>query len=516
MAHGAVLCSDAVVHEIEGEWGCDGDPTEGALVVAAMKAGLTPHQVHERFPRSDVIPFESEQQFMATLHHETDGSGTIYVKGAPERIVALCALQHGTDGDEAINAAFWMDQVHAVSAKGQRVIALARRHVGDEHRSLAMGELSEGLVLLGLFGLADPPREDAAVAVEQARSAGIDVKMITGDHAGTARAIGEQIGLAHESDVLTGTDLDELDDDELVDRVLDVDIYARTSPAQKLRLVQALQRHGDVVAMTGDGVNDAPALKRADVGVAMGQKGTEASKEASEMVLADDNFASITHAVEEGRTVYDNLIKAIVFILPTNGGQALSIMAAVAMGGVLPITAPQILWVNMITAVTLALALAFEPTESGVMVRPPRLPDQPILSRFLMWRVAFVSVVLVIGVFGLFHWELSEGAPLESARSVAVHTLVMFEVFYLFNTRYLTASALRWDIVTGSRAAVIGVVAVIAFQVAFIYFPPLQALFGTGDIGLQSWGRIIAVGATIFVLVEVEKAVLRRLMVGQS
>jgi magnesium-transporting ATPase (P-type) len=300
-----------------------------------------------------------------------------------------------------------------------------------------------------------------------------------------------------------------LSDAQLQENVARINVFARTSPEHKLRLVQALQANGWVVAMTGDGVNDAPALKRADVGIAMGLKGTEVAKEAAEMVLADDNFASIAYAVEEGRTVYDNLKKAITFVLPTNGGEALIIIAAILMGQLLPITPVQILWVNMITAVTLALALAFEPTERGVMSRPPRRPREPILSGFLIWRIVLVAGVLVIGTFGLFLWERDRGADIELARTVAVNTLVMFEVFYLFNTRYLQGSVLNWQGLFGSRPVLISVAVVMVFQLVFTYAPPLQFLFDTRALDPVAWLRIILVAATVLFVVELEKAVLR-------
>ena len=310
--------------------------------------------------------------------------------------------------------------------------------------------------------------------------------------------------------VLTGGELETLDDRELPAQAAAVDVFARTSPEHKLRLVEALQTRGEVVAMTGDGVNDAPALKRADVGIAMGHKGTEAAKEAAAMVLADDNFATIANAVEEGRTVYDNLKKSIAFILPTSGGEALVVIAAIALGSVLPITPVQILWINMITTVTLALALAFEPAEASVMAKPPRRPDEPLLSRLLMWRIAWISVVLLLGTFGLFLYERAQGADLEAARTVAVNTLVMFEVIYLFNSRYLSRSALSWNGLLGSRIALLAAATVIVFQLLFTYAGPMQALFGTQAIEAAAWGRILLVASTVFVLVELEKSWLRR------
>ena len=509
MARCALLCCDAGIHRDGDLWRVDGDPTEGALVTLALKAGLDPSALARACPRRDVIPFESEHRFMATLHHDAAGDARICVKGAPERVLRMCGRQRTADGDQPLDAAYWQRQMDEIAARGQRLLALALRESAPDRERLRHADVDQGLTLIGLFGLADPPRGEAVAAVARCRAAGIRVKMITGDHAGTARAIGAQLGLAT-ADALTGVQLDALDDDELCARAAAVDVFARTSPEHKLRLVQALQAGGEVVAMTGDGVNDAPALKRADVGVAMGKMGTEAAKEAAEMVLADDNFATIAAAVEQGRTVYDNLKKAIAFILPTNGGEGLVIVAAVLFGSVLPITPVQILWVNMITAVTLGLALAFEPAESNVMARPPRRPDEPLLSRFLVWRIAFVSLILLAGTFGLFLYERAQGAGIETARTVAVNTLVAFEIFYLFNTRYLTASSFTLEAWLGSRSVLVAVAAVVLFQLLFTYAWPLQALFATTALDLAAWGRILLVAASVFFLVELEKWLLRR------
>jgi len=364
MARCALRCCDAELRQVEGDWVVDGDPTEGALVTLAMKAGLDPAFESRACPRTDVIPFESEHRFMATLHHDHAGGAWICIKGAPERILQMCRRQRSDAGDEPLDGGYWQRRIEEIAARGERLLALALRATGPDHGELRFADVEEGLTLLGLFGLADPPREEAIAAVERCRAAGIRVKMITGDHVGTARAVGARLGLATTA-ALTGSELDRLSDRELVAQAAAVDVFARTSPEHKLRLVEALQSTGEVVAMTGDGVNDAPALKRADVGIAMGRKGTEAAKEAAEMVLADDNFATIANAVEEGRTVYDNLKKSIAFILPTNGGEALLLITAIAFGTLLPITPVQILWVNMVTTVTLALALAFEPAEPG-------------------------------------------------------------------------------------------------------------------------------------------------------
>ncbi|MGP1396988.1 MAG: HAD-IC family P-type ATPase [Inquilinaceae bacterium] len=506
LALGALLCNEADVHADGNDWAISGDPMEAALLVFAGKAGLDVQADVKVWPRTDVIPFESERRYMATLHHDHAGHGRIYVKGAPEHIIARCARQRDEDGERPIDPDHWRDRIDALAAGGERVLALAMKPTDPERRILRYADVDDGLTLLGLFGIADPPREEAIAAVDRCRRAGIAVKMITGDHAGTAGAIARRLGLEHPAPVLTGPDIDALDDAALADRVAGVDVFARTSPEHKLRLVAALQAQGRIVAMTGDGVNDAPALKRADVGVAMGRKGSEAAKEAAAMVLADDNFASIADAVEEGRTVYDNVRKGLLFILPTSAGEAATIAAAVGLGTLLPITAVQILWVNMITAVTLALALAFEPAEADVMKRPPRRTADPLLSPFLIWRVVLVATVLVAGVFGVFLWLLERGAALDVARTAAVNTLVLYELFYLFNVRKLNAPA--WSGLASGQSRVIwlAVGVVIAVQMLFIYVPAFQVLFRSAPLDVGAWTVSAGVAATIFLLVEIEKA----------
>lgn len=334
--------------------------------------------------------------------------------------------------------------------------------------------------------------------------------MITGDHAATAKAIAQQLKLRNTDQVITGEQLKAMSEDELRQQVQSVDVYARVNPEHKLRLVKLLQEQGKVIAMTGDGVNDAPALKRADVGIAMGHKGTEAAKEAAEMVLVDDNFASIAHAVEEGRTVYDNLKKAILFILPTNMGEALIILAAIVLGFQhLPLTPVQILWVNMVTAVTLALSLAFEPAEQNVMQRSPRRPGEPLLSLYLSWRIIFVSLILTAGTFGLFLWERSQGTSIEHARTVAVNTLVMFEIFYLFNARYLSASVFNRQGFTGNPYVLIAIAVLLVLQMGFTYLAPMQVLFGTTGLNITTWGTIVLVASSVLLLVELEKYLMR-------
>ncbi|MBU1396332.1 MAG: cation-transporting P-type ATPase [Gammaproteobacteria bacterium] len=513
VAHAAFLCNDAELRETAEGWQLTGDPTEGALLTLALKAGLDPRQTREALPRSDVIPFESEHRFMATLNHDHDGRGFIYLKGAPERVLALCEAQRSAGGEAPLDPDFWHAHMEDAAAQGMRLLALAVRH--ETTTTLNFSDIEDGgFTLLAVLGLADPPRDEAIQAVADCRAAGIQVKMITGDHAATAQAIGKQLGLGDHSGeavrAVTGADIETLDDAQLREVVAKTDIFARASPEHKLRLVEALQSLGHVTAMTGDGVNDAPALRRADVGVAMGQKGTEAAKEAAEMVLADDNFASIAHAVEEGRTVYGNLKKAVVFILPTNMAEAGMVLIAILLGIALPITPVQILWVNMVTAVTLALALAFERPEPEAMRQPPRNPREPLLTRFMLWRIGFVSVFLVAGSFGLFLWELERSMPHEVARTAAVNALVMGEIFYLFNCRRLTAPVIGWSGFTGNRAVLIAIGVLVVLQGLFTYLPVLQALFATAPLDLAVWGRILVFGLIVYSVVEIEKAVIRR------
>ncbi len=510
LARAALLCNDASLFQEAGNWLVQGDPTDGALIAFAFKAGIQEKDCLEQYPRIDVIPFESEFKFMATLHTQPGGDNIVYLKGAPERVLDMCAAERTADGDRAIDRRFWNDQVERIAQLGQRTLAVAAMIVPGKD-GVSREDVTGGLCLLGLLGLIDPPRDEAIAAVENCKTAGIKVKMITGDHALTAAAIGRQIGLDVSSKPVSGQELENMDDETLQFYAQRSNIFARVSPEHKLRLVTALQASEHITAMTGDGINDAPALKRADVGVAMGLKGTEAAKEAAEMVLADDNFASIVHAVEEGRTVYDNIRKTLGFILPTNGAQAGIIIASVMMGIALPITPLQILWINMVTAVTLGLSLAFEPPEGHVMKRPPRSPKEPLLNQFLSWRIVFVSAILVMGTLGLFLWDRYHGETLEMSRTTAVNTLIFFQIFYLFNTRYLKAPVLTREGLLGSPAVLIAVASIIALQLIFTYLPLFQSVFGTAAIPLGDWLRIISFTFMVFVLVEIEKFIVRRL-----
>lgn len=506
----AMLCNDATLTEQDGNWKLHGDPMEGALVVLGMKGGFDQALLLEQMPRTDVIPFESEHRFMATLHHDHSGTGCIYIKGAIEAILPRCTGQITSEGTKPIDPDFWAAQTEAIAARGQRTLAIAMRPVDQAQQALTFDDVAGELILIGLIGIVDPPRQEAIEAIARCYSAGIQVKMITGDHVATARAIAGDMGIRDPERSLTGAELESMDEALLSQKARDNNVFARTSPEQKLRLVKALQSNQLVVAMTGDGVNDAPALKRADIGVAMGIKGSETAKESAEMVLADDNFASIVKAIEEGRTVYDNIKKSILFILPTNGGEALTILAAIAMGRMLPVTAAQILWVNMITAVTLALSLAFEPAEANIMKRHPRDSRDSLLSPFMVWRILFVSVLMVLATFGLFIWERNSGASIEMARTVAVNTLVVAEIFYLFNTRYITAPILNRKGLLGNRYVLIAVLIVALFQLLYTYLPVMQLFFQSAPLDGDAWLRILAAGITLFFVVEIEKWVVRR------
>jgi calcium-translocating P-type ATPase len=495
LALASALCNDADLVERKGHWQVEGDPMEGALLAFARKAlGDDPRQ---HWTRQDAIPFDSRNRYMATLS-ERDGQRLVHVKGAPERVLMMCDRQ--ADGS-TFHVRDWHRHADDMAAEGTRVLALAMQ----ESDRLDEKSLSGGLTFLGLVGLIDPPRAEAVDAVAECRAAGIGVKMITGDHAGTARAIAKSVGLEHTDKVLTGADLEEMDDASLSQMVRHVDVFARTTPEHKLRLVTALQGHGLTVAMTGDGVNDAPALKRADVGIAMGQKGSEAAKEASDLVLADDNFASIAAAVREGRTVYDNIRKVISWTLPTNAGESSAIIIALLIGAALPITALQVLWVNMVTSVTLGIALAFEPTERATMQRPPRARKAPLLSGTLLWHVVLVGGLYAAAMFGIFTWGIGRDYTVEHAQTLAMNTLVVLKIFYLFYIRNLHGTSLSWDVVRATQAVWITLVIALGAQVFMTYVPVMQIAFGTRPLAALDMAVILGLGLVFFALIETER-----------
>lgn len=510
LAQICALCNDAALQEKDGVWQVEGDPMEGALLSLARKAGLDLRHMARDWPRTDTVPFDSRHRFMATLHHNHDGQGIALVKGAPEKILSLCRAEKAKTAEQPLSTD-WHDSIQRIAAQGQRVLALAYREIPAGQTSLKHADLEGHLVLLGLVGMIDPPRQEAVDAVAECHRAGIRVKMITGDHAATAAAIGKQVGLQRADKVMTGADLDKLEDAQLRAQVLDCDIFARTSPEHKLRLVTALQSHGISVAMTGDGVNDAPALKRADAGIAMGKKGSEAAKEAAQLVLADDNFATIAAAVREGRTVYDNIKKVISWTLPTSAGEAMTIIAALLLGLSLPITPVQILWVNLITAVTLGLALAFEPTEANTMTRPPRRPGEPILNGELVWHIILVSLLFVAGVFSIHAYAANQGYSQALSQTLAMNTLVVMEIFHLFFIRNIYGTSLTWDAVRGTKIVWITVIVVTLAQFAVTYIAPLQAVFGTEAVSIKDGFIVVGIGVVLFALTETEKQLRLRL-----
>jgi len=501
LVRAGVLCNDAE----SGVEAAVGNPTDAALIDLAQKAGQDPATLRMAATRLDVIPFDSRYKFMAVAARAADGAAHIVMKGAPEIVLERCA-----DGD----LAGWHAAAADLAARGMRVIALASKTRGaPDDKALDAVEVEGGFGPLGLLGISDPPRPEAVAAVAACQEAGIHVKMITGDHAETARAIARQTGILDPDDghgaVLTGREIDGLDDAGLRDAAERVHVFARTTPEHKLRLVTALQASGRIAAMTGDGVNDSPALKRADVGVAMGQGGTEAAKEAADIVLGDDNFATIVAAVEEGRTIYDNLKKAIGFILPTSGGISLIILAAVLAGEVLPVTPAQILWVNMITAVSLALALSFEPAEGAVMRRPPRDPSEPLLDALLSWRILFVSGLMTFASYGVFLDALDRGQPLEQARGLAVTMLVLCECAYLISMRRASAPIWARGAARPPNPYAWGAIAVtLVAQTLFLTLPWPQLLFAVAPPDLADILRLIVTTAVFFLAVELEKAVI--------
>ena len=515
MGQVSMLCNDAEIRQEDGTWKVEGDPTEGALYPFGNKLGLERKSERDAFPRIDVIPFESEHKFMATLHKDAKGVQRILVKGAPEVIFEHCDRQATRSNQPApFERDRFMKESDRLASQGERVLGLAWLENPEVAAgSLGPADLPNNLVLLGLVGLLDPPRKEAIEAVKECHSGGIRVTMITGDHKITAAAIGKMLGIGDGKAAITGAEIEEMDTATLRERVGAVDIFARASPEHKLRLVKAIQANGQTVAMTGDGVNDAPALKKADIGVAMGIKGTEVTKEAADMVLADDNFASISAAVKEGRTIYNNIEKAILFMLPTNVAQALVIIAAILVGFTAPITAPQILWVNMVTSVALGLVISFEPHELDVMRRRPRAVDRPILDGFGIWRVIFVGLALLALTLAAFFWMKSEGASDALARAVAANALVIGQIFYLLNSRYKLDSSLSPMAHLGNRYLALGIGTVVVLQLLFTYAPPFQYLFETEAIPPWVWPWLFLGGLVFFLVVEIEKLVIR---IGRS
>jgi Ca2+-transporting ATPase len=506
-----LLCNDAALLQKGEMWRVEGDPTEGALISSALKYGLSEAE-HQATPRLDAIPFESEHQYMATLHSSPDGGEPVaYLKGAAETLLPRCETAMDANGElRPVDRDAVVRQMEAMASEGLRVLLLARARLGQGKTTIEHGDVSAGLTFLGLQGMIDPPRPEAITAVGACQRAGIRVKMITGDHAGTATAIAAQLGInGGSAPALTGVELASLGDAELAEAADRTSVFARVSPEQKLRLVTALQARGHVVAMTGDGVNDAPALRRADIGVAMGIAGTEVAKEAADIVLTDDNFASIEAAVEEGRSVFDNLVKFIAWTLPTNVGEGLVILAAVLVGATLPILPVQLLWINMTTAVCLGLMLALEPKEPGLMARPPRDPAEPILTRTLQIRIVLVSVMLLAAAFGFFKWSLLTGDSVAVARTMAVNVFVFGEMFYLFNCRSLTQSMFALGVFSNPWL-IVGVGVMTVLQLLFTYVPFMNTAFHSAPISGGEWLMILGASSVIWAVIGLEKWLRRR------
>jgi Ca2+-transporting ATPase len=499
-----LVCNTARLVEKKGRYEIEGDPTEGALIVSAQKAGIEGSSAGVPARRVDMVPFESAYQYMATLHDSADGkSRVIFMKGSVERVLDLC---HGVDAQKVVA------QAERMASKGLRVLAFAKKETASDQDSIGHADL-RSMTFLGLQGMIDPPRQEAIRAVQSCYSAGMRVKMITGDHVLTATAIAKQLGLRYkakdgktELNAFSGKQLEGLSEEEFIRAADHGSVFARVTPEQKLRLVKALQSLGNIVAMTGDGVNDAPALKQANIGIAMGITGTEVAKEAADMVLTDDNFASIEAAVEEGRCVFDNLKKFIVWSLPTNLGEGLSILLAIFLGTELPILPVQILWVNMTTAIFLGMMLAFEPKEPDIMRRPPQDPKMPIMTKDVVIRTFYVGLLLVGGVFGLFKYALLQGASLAEARTIATTMLVMGEFFYLFNCRSLTRSMFAVGVFSNPWIWV-GCTLMIVTQLLFVHAPFMNKMFHSAPMPLIEWEEILGVCFLISAVVGIEKYV---------
>ncbi len=491
----------AQLNQEDDQWTITGSPTEGALLVLSQKAGVS----SVPFETIDHIPFSSEHKYAAHLVKNGD-KNRILITGAPDSLLTLSEKQLSKDGEQSIDNNFWEKAMASSASEGMRLLGAA---LVDTTSDKLTHEDIQNLTFVGVAGIIDPPREEAKEAIRQCKRAGVGVKMITGDHALTALAIAKELGIGDGENAMTGSELEKLSDEDLLDVVEKYDVYARTTPEHKLRLVSALQTNGHRCAMTGDGVNDAPALKKANIGVAMGIKGTEVTKDASEMVLADDNFASIVHAIMEGRTVYDNIRKALLFILPTNGAESLVLISAVLLGIVMPITPAQILWVNMVTAVTLALALAFEPSEQNVMRRPPRKASTALLGGLFIWRIIFVSALIGGSSLVIFIYAKSLGVDESTARTLAVNTLVAGQLFYLFNCRTMHDSAINRSFFANVYAFY-AAGALLVLQLLFVYAPFMNTFFDTRPLTMTQWGITTAAGAMVFVVVEAEKYLTKR------
>ncbi len=505
MLRTGLLCNESNIYEEDGQYKVDGDPTEGALIVSAIKAGLNPEEEKENYPQIAMIPFESERGYMATLHRHR-GKKTIFVKGAPEKLLDMCS-------EEKLKADAKIKEINHFSnefaKEGLRVIALAYKDVSPDKEGITHEDI-KGLIYAGLQGMMDPPREESFGAVEACKNAGIRTMMITGDYAVTAAVISRQLGIAGDDPrVLEGKEIEAMDDEELFERSKDVTVYARVSPQHKLRIVQQLVSHGEIVAVTGDGVNDAPALRAAHTGIAMGRKGTDVAKESADMIVTDDNFASIVSAVEEGRVVYDNIRKVTLFLISCGFGELLTIVATILMKLPVPYIPAQILWLNLVTNGLQDIALAFEPGEEGIIRRPPRSPREGILSSLIIQRTLLMGIILGIGTLYVFVSAIHQGVPLEKARTAALTTMVFFQFYQAFNCRSETQSIFSMSL-RSNPFLLFSVIAAFFAQMAVIYVPAFQWVFRTVPLSVNEWIRIGIVTVTIIIAVETDKAIRRK------
>jgi magnesium-transporting ATPase (P-type) len=505
-----LLCNESHLYKEEEEYKVDGDPTEGALIVSALKGGLNPEKEKKLNEQVAILPFESERGFMATLHVQgSDRKRLIFIKGAPEKVLELCTSCLVAEG---LRTEGILQTADRFAKEGMRVLAMAYREAPETMEELNENNVRGSYVLAGIQGMMDPPRAEVIGAIKGCRKAGIRVVMITGDHPTTAVAIGKMLGISHDtSEVLIGRDIEGMDDVQLFDRVRTIPVYARVAPNHKLRIVEQLMKQGEIVAVTGDGVNDAPALKKAHIGVAMGKKGTDVAKEASDMVITDDNFATIFSAVEEGRVVFDNIRKVVFFLIPTGVAAIGSIVGSILMGLPMPYTPSQLLWINLVTNGFQVIALTFEPKEHGVTSRPPRDPREGVMSRVLIERTILVGLLISIGVIYQFIHALDGGVSLDRARTVAVTTMVFFQFFQAWNSRSESKSIFRTSFFSNPWI-VYGLMASILAQLASIYLPALQWIFKTEPLTFLEWVKIAAMSLTVILLVEVDKGFRRSKM----
>ena len=499
------LCNDSqLIKDEQGLWKITGGPTEGALKVLAAKIPLPPLETEMR----SKIPFDSQYKYMSTLYRLGEEEA-ILITGAPDVLFRLCQYQQTNDGLQPFDQPYWEGKIEEYAREGLRMVAAAWKPAREGQRDLDHPDLHDGVILLGIAGMMDPPRPEAITAIADCLQAGIRVKMITGDHPQTAMSIGQMLGIGNAASAITGRELEAMDDRQLSDAAQQYDIFARTSPEDKFRLVQALQSKQEVVGMTGDGVNDAPALKRADVGIAMGIKGTEVTKEAADMVLTDDNFATIASAVHEGRRVYDNLKKTILFVIPSNIAQALLIIIALLAGNLIPLTPVLILWMNMATSATLSFGLAFEAGEKDIMNRPPRKANLHVMDGYAIWRVVFVGLMIAISAFVLEAWLQPRGYSAEFIRTVLLQTLVTAQWFYMLNCRVNDGFSLSKGLLANKGIWIVSGV-LLALQLLIIYAPFMQMLFGTEALPFRYWVITFLIGFVMFLIVEAEKVLTRR------